>query len=81
MSNIHATADTSGHQISSTLGTVAETTATLRATIRNFATRVVAAIEQRSTQQRLAGFSDHMLRDFGFERDWDGSVLSLHHVD
>ena len=80
MSNIHATVDASGPRIS-TLGTVVETATTLRATIRDFATRVIAAIEQRSTQQRLAGFSDHMLRDFGFERDWDGSVLSLHHAD
>lgn len=81
MSNIHATADARDHQMSSALGTAIEVAATLRATIHAFVMRIVAAIEQRVTQRRLASRSDHMLRDFGFERDWDGSIRSLRDLD
>lgn len=35
-------------------------------------------IVHRWTQRRLARLSDHLLRDFGFEREWDGTIRSLH---
>jgi len=77
VSNIHAIADTSDYQVSSALNIVVDVATTLNATIRALAMRVVAAIEQRFTQRRLTRLSDHMLRDLGFERDWDGSIRSL----
>jgi uncharacterized protein YjiS (DUF1127 family) len=80
VSNIHATADVRDHQASAFLATAVEVAATLQVTIRAFVVRQVAALEQRFTQRQLARFSDHMLRDFGFERDWDGSIRSLRDV-
>jgi hypothetical protein len=38
---------------------------------------VRAAHLHRRTLRRLTRLSDHMLRDFGFERDWDGTILPL----
>ena len=29
----------------------------------------------RRVMHRIARFSDHRLRDLGFERDWDGSII------
>lgn len=73
VSNIHATADTSSHQ-SPAFTTAVES---LRATIQTLALRIIASIEQRFLRRRLTRLSDHMLRDLGFERDWDGSIRSL----
>ena len=81
MSNIHATADASVHQVSSALTTVVDVTATLQATVRTVAMRIVAAIEQRFMQRRLTRLSNHMLRDLGFERDWDGTIRPLREAD
>lgn len=81
MSNIHATADARDHQTPAFLTTAVEVAAALQVTTRDLVMRIFAAIEQRSTQRRLVGLSDHLLRDFGFERDWDGSIRSLRDVD
>jgi hypothetical protein len=40
-----------------------------------------AALLRHSTQHHLTDLSDHMLSDFGFERDWDGTVLRLRKAD
>lgn len=77
MSNFHATADVRDHQIPSAFGTAVEVAATLRATIRAFAMLMMVAIQQRFMERRLTRLSDHMLRDLGYERDWDGSIRSL----
>lgn len=42
---------------------------------------VRASFVRRWTLRRLTRFSDHMLRDFGFERDWDGNILRLRDGD
>lgn len=47
----------------------------LRGAMAGFATRLVAQFQHRRTIQRIARFSDNRLRDIGFERDWDGSVI------
>ena len=44
-------------------------------------TSVRGSIERRKTQRYLARLSDHLLRDFGFERDWDGTIRSLRDGD
>jgi hypothetical protein len=36
--------------------------------------RIRAAGKRRRTDQLIARFSPHLLRDIGFVRDWDGSV-------
>lgn len=77
MSNFHATAYASDHQIQSAFGTAVEAAATLRATIRAFAMLMIAAMQQRVMEWRLTRLSDHMLRDLGYEHDWDGSIRSL----
>jgi hypothetical protein len=81
VSNVHATADASDHHIQSALTTAIEVATTVEANIQAFAMRVVVAIEQRLTQWRLARLSNHMLRDLGFERDWDGAIRPLRDLD
>ena len=46
-----------------------------QAALAGFAARLVAWFEHRLTMGRMARFSDHRLRDLGFERDWDGSII------
>ena len=45
------------------------------AAMSGLAIRSTAAFERRRTLRRLSRLSDRRLRDIGFERDWDGSVL------
>lgn len=35
------------------------------------------ALERRATAERVGGLPAHLLADFGYERDWDGSVHPL----
>lgn len=74
MSNYHAYADDcqaptlSGWQAASDLANLARTG--LRAAIAPLRN----AMLRRATEQRVADFPDHLLRDLGYERDWDGSI-------
>lgn len=81
MSNIHAIAEASDHQTPAFITASVEAIAIVCATIRTLVLRIVASIEQRFLRRRLTRLSDHMLRDLGFERDWDGSIRSLRDVD
>jgi hypothetical protein len=74
VSNYHATADI----------TDAYEAVSLRARLATLARRAVAviarlraAIEQRFAMQRISRMSNHMLADFGFERDWDGTIRPI----
>ena len=40
-----------------------------------------AAMVNRWTARRIERLSDHMLRDFGFERDWDGTIRAVRDAD
>ena len=73
MSNYHATADFDDHFYSAPRPAGLRVLRTLNAWSQAAFTALQAAI----VRQRLARLSDHMLRDFGFERDWDGSIRSL----
>ncbi|GGF33861.1 hypothetical protein GCM10011321_26260 [Youhaiella tibetensis] len=42
---------------------------------------VRSVIVNRWTERRLTHLSDHMLRDFGFEREWDGTIRPLRDAD
>ncbi|GLS35705.1 hypothetical protein GCM10010869_12940 [Mesorhizobium tianshanense] len=49
----------------------------LRNVATAFAARLTAGIQHRSTMRTLDRFSDRRLRDLGFERDWDGTVIPI----
>jgi hypothetical protein len=74
VSNYHAYADTCDDLAPASLRPRVDA---LRHAIATAATRLVAIIEHRLARQRIARLSDHMLRDSGFERDWDGTVRPL----
>ena len=40
-------------------------------------TFATAVIERRKTERFIARLPDHLLHDFGYERDWDGTVRSM----
>jgi hypothetical protein len=72
----HAPADTAVRiapvraSVEATTAAIATATGTLR-----------AAIVNRWTARRIERLSDHMLRDFGFERDWDGTIRAVRDAD
>lgn len=49
----------------------------LRRAVMTFGNRLTTGMQQRWIMRRLGRFSDHRLRDIGFERDWDGTVLPI----
>ena len=49
----------------------------VRGLIVALASSIQAAIERRQTQRFIARLPDHLLQDFGYERDWDGTIRSL----
>jgi hypothetical protein len=42
--------------------------------VTGMAGRMLASSSRRRTERRINRFSTHLLRDIGFDRDWDGSV-------
>ena len=81
MSNYHATADFGDTVTATSLRPVLGALRALNAVGRAIGAALQSVIVRRWTQRRLAKLSDHMLRDFGFERDWDGSIRSLRDAD
>jgi hypothetical protein len=81
VSSYHATADVGDTVTPTSLRPVLGAPGALNAAIRALGVALHAAIVRRWTEHRLAKLSDHMLRDFGFERDWDGSIRSLRDAD
>jgi hypothetical protein len=53
----------------------------LRSALLTAAGAIHTALVGWWTRRYIARLSDHMLRDFGFERDWDGSIRSLRDAD
>jgi hypothetical protein len=53
----------------------------MRAAATAIGSIIRTALLRHSTQHHLTGLSGHMLRDFGFERDWDGTVRRLRKAD
>ena len=49
----------------------------VRALITALTASLQAAIEGRQTQRFITRLPDHLLQDFGYERDWDGTIRSL----
>lgn len=78
MSIYHALADTEDHLNVGLVRTSLEVAMAVTVTAVG-ALRV--AVVKRLTARRLERLSDHMLRDFGFERDWDGTIRALRDAD
>ena len=74
MSNVHAYAD---NHIALNLAPVFDGVGRVRPVIAALASSMRAAIERRRTQRYIATLPDHLLQDFGYERDWDGTIRSL----
>ena len=81
MSNVHAYADSADHLAPAPLSAPIDVFRTLGNAIETTAAALRTAVLHRWTQRRLTRLSDHMLRDFGFERDWDGTIRSLRDAD
>ena len=78
MSIYHASADTADHINFAPVRAALEATA---AAIATAAGTLRAAMVNRWTARRIERLSDHMLRDFGFERDWDGTIRAVRDAD
>ena len=74
VSNIHAYADDTVDLNARTVGT---TLGALRKAVLTAVGFVGAAIERRQTERFIARLPDHLLHDFGYERDWDGTIRSM----
>jgi len=70
----HASADTADHL---DLGQVRACFEAALVVLTTSAGSLRAAIVNRWTARHLERRSDHMLRDLGFERDWDGTIRRL----
>lgn len=77
MSTIHTSLDTSEPpSLPSARGLLIAIDAVF-ATVRGSADALRAGLVRRRTMAHVARFSDHGLRDIGFERDWDGTIVPL----
>lgn len=74
MSNLHAYAD---DHVTLNLVPSFGGIGRVRALITALATSIQTAIRRRQTQRFIARLPDHLLQDFGYERDWDGTILPL----
>ncbi|MFA1621339.1 hypothetical protein ACDY96_00565 [Rhizobium mongolense] len=75
MSNIHASLDVFDRMAPASRRTPTDAIPSLRVFGNGLATRLFSGFQHRWTMQRIARFSDHRLKDMGFERDWDGSII------
>jgi hypothetical protein len=50
---------------------------TLRDAATELVVRLFATLRHRWTMRTIGRFSDRRLRDMGFERDWDGTVVPI----
>lgn len=77
MSNYHAFAD----ECHAATPTGSEVLAEIMGALRRATVAAVLplrrALQRRATAERVRGLPPHLLADFGYERDWDGSVHPL----
>ena len=74
MSNLHAYAD---DHVTLNLVPSFGGIARVRTLLAALAVSIRTAIERRQTQRFIASLPDHLLQDFGYERDWDATIRSL----
>jgi hypothetical protein len=77
MSNIYALIDASDHAAVSMGRRVSRAIKSLRSKTTGIAVSLHAKIQHRQMLRRYERFSDHVLQDLGFERDWDRSILPI----
>jgi len=77
VSTLHATLNTCNPVEITRVRSPMEAFSALRDAATALATRVSVGIQQRLTMRALNRFSDRRLRDLGFERDWDGTVIPI----
>lgn len=75
MSNIHAYLDACDRVAPASARTPMDAIDSLRVAATELAAHLFAGFQHRRAMHRIERFSDHRLRDIGFERDWDGSIL------
>jgi hypothetical protein len=81
VSNYHAYADAHHDLTAAPLRVALNAIVILQRAVLTAAGSVRNALVRRWTRHHIARLSDHMLRDFGFERDWDGSIRSIRDAD
>jgi len=74
MSNIHACAD---EHAALNLAPSFDGMGRVRRLIMALAPSIQAAIARWQTERFIARLPDHLLQDFGYERDWDDTIRSL----
>jgi hypothetical protein len=77
LSTLHATLNTCNPVEMTRVRSPLEALNALRTAATTFAARLGAGIRHRWTMRTLDRFSDRRLRDLGFERDWDGTVIPI----
>jgi hypothetical protein len=77
VSNYHAYFDASEQMASASARIPSNAIASLRCSALEAVSHLVAEFKRRHTQRAMARFPAHLLADMGFERDWDGSVVSI----
>ncbi|WP_261321159.1 hypothetical protein [Rhizobium leguminosarum] len=75
MSSIHANMDICGRTPAFDRNIVDAVSSRLTAA-SGAAKSLLLAFRYRLATRRIQRFSDHRLHDIGFERDWDGSVIT-----
>ncbi|MBN9071632.1 MAG: hypothetical protein J0H34_08505 [Rhizobiales bacterium] len=81
MSIHHTTIDTRADLLAAPVRASAAAVRTGQTAIVTLVGVVHTALLRRWTHRRFARLSDHMLSDFGFERDRDGAIRTLRDVD
>lgn len=74
MSNIHAYADP---HAALNVAPASDAIGRVRTVMIALTSSIHSAVERRQTERFVARLPDHLLRDFGYERDWDGTVRTL----
>lgn len=74
MSNLHAYAD---DHVALNLVPSFGGLGRVRTLVIALASSIQTAIERRQTQRFISRLPDRLLQDFGYERDWDGTIRSL----
>lgn len=77
MSTFHATLNTCEPVEMTRVHSLLEVFSALRNAATALTAGLTAGIQHRWTMRTLDRFSDRRLRDLGFERDWDGTVIPI----
>jgi hypothetical protein len=77
MSNAHAYMDPFDQAAPASARSLKDAIVSLRVSATDLVLRVATGFRYRRTMDGMSRLSDHRLRDMGFERDWDASILPI----